>query len=196
MVEASRFMEKNHIDLQEVLKMSNDLMILEASGVDREQIFSLLTMLKGQKPDELATFTKTTIMLNQNGIKYSDLESRATELEAKNKQPESKINLNNATLKIQDGRIHANSDKMMQQQNDINSNAKKLTEINGDRFMNEEMLATSQKINSALEKMNVDPKKIKNVFKEAIDFDYSATDLQDAKLVWDALTQNINRSAE
>lgn len=77
MIEASRFMDKNHIDLQEALRMSNDLVILEASGVDREKIFSMFTMLKGLKPDELATFTKTAITLNQNGIKYSDLESRA-----------------------------------------------------------------------------------------------------------------------
>lgn len=195
MIEASRFMDKKHIDLQEALRMSNDLVILEACGVDREQIFSMLTKLKGLKPDELATFTKTAITLNQNGIKYSDLESRARELEAKNKQLEDRINLNNATLKIQEGKIQANSDKMMQQQNDMESESKKLKEIRNNRFMDGLTLAKSQMINGAMEKMNVDPKKIKNFFKEAIDFNYSAADLQDAKLVWDALPKTINRSA-
>ena len=195
MIEASRFMDKNHIDLQEALRMSNDLIILEASGVDREQIFSLLTMLKGLKPDELATFTKTAITLNQNGIKYSDLESRARELEAKNKQLEDRINLNNATLKIQEGKIQANNDKMMQQQNDMESESKKLKEIRNNRFMDGLTLATSQWINGALEKIKVDPKKIENFFEEVIDFNYSAADVKDAKQVWDALPKNINRSA-
>ena len=195
MIEASRFMDKNHIDLQEALSMSNDLVILEACGVDRGQIFSLLTMLKGLKPDELATFTKTAITLNQNGIKYSDLESRARELEAKNKQLEDGINLNNATLKIQEGKIQANSNKMMQQQNDMEFESKKLNEIRNNRYMDGLTLAKSQWINGAMEKMKVDPKKIKNFFKEAIDFNYSAADLQDAKLVWDALPKTINRSA-
>ena len=195
MIEASRFMDKNHIDLQEALRMSNDLIILEASGVDREQIFSLLTMLKGLKPDELATFTKTAITLNQNGIKYSDLESRARELEAKNKQLEDRINLNNATLKIQEGKIQANSDKMMQQQNDMESESKQLKEIRNNRFMDGLTLATSQWINGALEKIKVDPKKIENFFEEVIDFNYSAADVKDAKQVWDALPKNINRSA-
>ena len=194
MIEASRFMDKNQIDLQEALRMSNDLVILEASGVDHEQIFSLLTMLKGLKPDQLVTFTKTAITLNKNGIIYTDLEPRSRELEAKNKELEDRISFNNATLKSQEGKIQANNDQMIQQQSQIKSNAKELKEIMNNRFMDEEMLATSQRINGALEKMNVNPKEIENFITEAIEFNYSAADLQDAKLVWDALPQNINRS--